>query len=71
MKFQRKFRDKSMMMSRYDGEILMNLMDGAGEFRWPNGDRYTGTYVNGRRYSKHFLKGQFHEKIVVAEVIYF
>ena len=27
----------------------MNLMDGQGEFVWPNGDRYIGQYINGKR----------------------
>ena len=26
----------------YSGQILMNLMDGRGEFTWPNGDVYAG-----------------------------
>jgi hypothetical protein len=33
------------------GELLMNLLDGEGEFTWPNGDRYRGGYVNGRRHA--------------------
>ena len=27
----------------------MNLMDGKGDFTWPNGDFYSGQYINGRR----------------------
>ena len=27
----------------------MNLMDGIGDFMWPNGDVYSGQYINGRR----------------------
>ena len=27
----------------------MNLMDGAGEFSWPNRDVYRGQYINGKR----------------------
>ena len=68
-------------LSRYTGQILMNLMDGQGRlqfifpltllefrlfacynrfllcsvillvsrFEWPNGDKYTGQYINGKR----------------------
>ena len=39
---------KLSVLFRYEGQILMNLMDGEGEFRWPNGDVYKGTYINGR-----------------------
>ena len=38
-----------LLISRYHGQILMNLMDGRGEFSWPNGDSYKGEYVNGMR----------------------
>ena len=27
----------------------MNLMDGVGEFSWPNRDVYRGQYINGKR----------------------
>ena len=33
----------------YSGQILMNLMDGRGNFSWPNGDFYSGEYINGKR----------------------
>jgi hypothetical protein len=41
----------TLTLCRYMGEILMNLLDGEGEFTWPNGDRYRGGYVNGRRHA--------------------
>ena len=34
--------------AHYAGQILMNLMDGSGNFSWPNGDNYSGEYINGR-----------------------
>ena len=37
------------LVFRYTGQILMNLMDGKGDFTWPNGDFYSGQYINGRR----------------------
>jgi len=39
---------KSTILVRYEGNILMNLMDGEGVFSWPNGDKYSGVYINGR-----------------------
>ena len=38
--------------ARYAGQILMNLMDGRGNFSWPNGDQYSGEYINGRSTSR-------------------
>jgi hypothetical protein len=34
---------------RYLGEVRRNMLDGAGEFRWSNGDHYTGHYSKGKR----------------------
>ena len=48
-KFQRLNVAMNIVVKRYTGQILMNLMDGKGDFMWPNGDLYSGQYINGRR----------------------
>ncbi len=45
----------------------MNLLDGEGEFTWPNGDRYRGGYVNGRR---HDDQPPFHLYMSVAMMMF-
>ncbi len=38
-----------MYISRYEGLIENNLMDGEGRYNWPNGDKYIGGYSKGLR----------------------
>jgi hypothetical protein len=33
------------MLCRYMGEILMNLMDGEGQFTWPDGGRHPSIFM--------------------------
>ncbi len=46
----------------------MNLLDGEGEFTWPNGDRYRGGYVNGRRHADDHPP--FHLYMSVAKTMF-
>lgn len=49
------------MANKYEGEYQKDVVEGFGEFIWPDGSKYIGTWKNGRQHGKGTLideKGQ-------------